>query len=154
MTIHRHPRHPKRRRVRKHYPLRQPTRHTWCVRRVGLNPCLRKDSATTTIHERHGIYYADLYRPDAHTVASIYTITGEEVNTSISYDSEDNESHEECSSRTDEEVSNNSNEPQEDEAILIASHTETETPRNRDQWDYYNGQPMSAENAEYMQQTM
>ena len=105
---------------------------------------------------RQGLYYADLHRPYEHITASIYTTTGEEMNTPISYDSEDNESHEEYSSRIDEEVDNSSDEPQEDysEAIALVSHTESETPRGRDQWDYYNRQPASKENAEYMRQTM
>ena len=42
---------------------------------------------------RHGLYYVDLYRPDKHIIASIYTSTGEEMNTSISYGSEDSAAH-------------------------------------------------------------
>ena len=37
--------------------------------------------------------------------------------------------------------------------IATAIHTETTTQHQCDQWDYYNGDPMSTGNAAYMRQT-
>ena len=61
----------------------------------GANLCLHKGSTTITIHERYGLYYADLFRPEMHAAASIYAIMGDDEGTPRSYDSEDNESREE-----------------------------------------------------------
>ena len=69
---------------------------------LGANPCLRKNSTTITIHERYGMYYAGMFHPEAHTIASVYTTTGGDEGTSRSYDSEDSESQEEYDPWIDE----------------------------------------------------
>ena len=60
---------------------------------LGASPCLRKGGTTTTIHERYGLYYVDLVRPETHTIATTCTTTHGDHGTSRSCDSEDNESH-------------------------------------------------------------
>ena len=49
---------------------------------LGANPCFHKGSTAITIHERYGLYCADLIRPETRTIASAYTITGGDGGTS------------------------------------------------------------------------
>ena len=45
---------------------------------LGVNPWLGKGSITITIHERSGLYYVDLFHPEAHNAASIYATTDDD----------------------------------------------------------------------------
>ena len=121
---------------------------------LGANPCLRKSITTITIHERYGLYYADLLRPETRTVAPTFTITGDDMGTPRPYDSEDNESHIDYDPWIDDGDSSDDEESRANVAVPTAIHLRTETQREHDQWDYYNGQPASIENAAYMWQTM
>ena len=119
---------------------------------LGANPCLCKGNTTITIHERCGLYIADMHQPEARAVASIYTIIGDNVDAPRSYDNEDHESHDEYDLWLDDGDIDDDEESREDTTTAIVAHAETEA--NHDQWDYDNGQPMSTEDAAYMQQTL
>ena len=120
---------------------------------LGGNPCLRKGSTTITVRERSGLYYADLFRPEAHDATSIYATTDDDEDTSRSYDSENNESQGEYDPWLDEGDSSDDADSRANMTIATAIHAETTTQHECDQRDYYNGQPVSTENAAYMRQT-
>ena len=96
------------------------------------------------------MHYVDLFRPEMRTVASIYTTTHDDQGTSRSYDSEDNELHEDYDPWIDEGDSSDDDESRANTAVVTVTHVEAETQREHDQWDCYNGQQASMENAAYM----
>ena len=114
---------------------------------LGANPCLLKGDTTITIHERYGLYYVNLLRPEMYAAASIYTTTHDYQGKSRSYDSENNESHEDYDPRIDEGGSSDDSESRANAAVVTVTHIKTETRHEEDQWDCYNGQPVSAGNA-------
>ena len=101
---------------------------------LGANPCVCKGGTTTTIHERYGMYYVDLFCPEMHTTASIYTNTHNvQGTTSRSHDREGSESHEDYDPWTDEGGSSGDEESRANAAVVTVIYIETGTHHEHDQ---------------------